>query len=176
MQQDETIRQGKNKRSSETTSSSHECQVSMAGIIKLARLRLLQSKSENTIDSYLDNLSVFNHPSGVHSTSSRANIDVVEFVLCLLVAAEKLSIQQFDLAKKGLSHCASFASAAGTLVQKVVHYFSEALGERIDIEKGNIDPERKIVDANEGFMNLHPIIQVAQFTRIQAIFGQYGII
>ncbi|KAH7676447.1 Transcription factor GRAS domain-containing protein [Dioscorea alata] len=60
----------------------------------------------------------------------------VELAGLLLAAAEKASNQQYDRSSNLLRQCMALSSSTGNTVQRVVHYFSDALQERIDQETG----------------------------------------
>lgn len=97
--------------------SSHEV-LSAEIILKVAKTKL-QKQSQN---------------EGINS-----NFEDLELVLTLTFAAEKILNQEFDVAEKLLGICPRVSAAAATPIQKVIRCFSEALREKIDIEKGQID-------------------------------------
>ncbi|KAL6179740.1 hypothetical protein ACLB2K_046411 [Fragaria x ananassa] len=104
----------------------------------------------------------------------------VEIAHLLLAAAEKVGYQQFERASRLLLQCEGIASFKGTLVQKVVCYFAEALRERIDIEtgmyasKGNQEMSHYVqgLGSNLAYIACHqevPFHPVLQFAAIQAM-------
>ncbi|KAJ8565833.1 hypothetical protein K7X08_008409 [Anisodus acutangulus] len=148
-------------------------------IMKLAGERFIQFSSNKFI-----NINNLLHPYGsaLLDLSPEDNQDV-ELVQILLAAAEKVSDQQYDRARKFLSQCQPLASNTGNPVQRVVSYFAQALGERIDRETGKLMP-RISAQTDElnniciesrfhvSFVALHqevPFTQVVHFTGIQAI-------
>ncbi|CAI9785129.1 unnamed protein product [Fraxinus pennsylvanica] len=142
--------------------------VSAVFIMKLARMRLHEDCSSYSIN-----------PFKFQSMISVDNLKDVELASNLLMAAENLSIQQFDSAEKFLKQCVLLASPCDSPLRGIVTYFTDALRERIDQERGRIDLERKIVDLEEYAMMFKsvflsceqklPLSQISQFTGMQAI-------
>uniref|UniRef100_A0A7N0UBR7 Uncharacterized protein n=1 Tax=Kalanchoe fedtschenkoi TaxID=63787 RepID=A0A7N0UBR7_KALFE len=107
----------------------------------------------------------------------------VELLVSLLSAAESVGNQQFERASRLLSQCEFLSSPDACTVQRVVHYFTEALRERIDRETGNFTSnyfkEKQACDLNEAmkygnpitlsFYQDIPLSQASHFTGIQAI-------
>lgn len=151
-----------------TLSFSSNPVVSAEFIMKLARMRLHEDCSLNSIN-----------PLKFQSGVSEENLKDMELASNLLMAAENFSIEQFDSAEKLLNQCVLFASPCDSPLRRVVTYFTEALRERIDRESGRIDLERKIVDVEEHalmfksvFLSCEqklPLSQISQFTGMQAI-------
>ncbi|KAM3358134.1 DELLA protein RGL1-like [Capsicum galapagoense] len=148
-------------------------------IMRLAGERFIQFSSNKFI-----NINNLLHPYGsaLSYLSTEDNQDV-ELAQILLAAAEKVSEQQYDRARKFLSQCQLLASKAGNTVQREVFYFAQALGERIDRETGILTPKIS-AETNElnsictaprlhaSHVALHqevPFTQVVHFTGIQAI-------
>ncbi|KAJ8766400.1 hypothetical protein K2173_022459 [Erythroxylum novogranatense] len=101
----------------------------------------------------------------------------------LLASSEKVGNQQFDRASRLLKECQCLASKTGNSVERVVHYFSEALQERIDRATGEFEQagyeKRKTVNIDEvttaptpdilASYRKVPFSQLIHFTGIQAI-------
>lgn len=154
-------------------------ELSTEEIIRIAGARFIQSSCEVVgIPSMLKN------PIGLSfselSDEAAKNVELVEF---LLASAEKVGHQQFERASRLLKYCDNFSSGTGNPVQRVVHYFSEALRERINLGTGRIsskgfwkkqssDLNQEMTTLNEASLACHeriPFFQVARFTGIQAI-------
>ncbi|GMI98888.1 hypothetical protein HRI_003558100 [Hibiscus trionum] len=84
-------------------------------------------------DMRYDDFSMIMHPFG-HALSGLSDDETkdVELVHLLLTAAEKVGYEQFERASRILSHSECMASDQANPVQRIVHYFAEALRERID--------------------------------------------
>lgn len=148
-------------------------------IMRLAGERFIQFSSNKFI-----NINNLLHPYGsaLSNLSPEDNQDV-ELAQILLAAAEKVSDQQYDRARKFLSQCQLAASNTGNPVQRAVFYFAQALGERIDRETGKLMPKicAETDELNNfciasrfhaSYVALHqevPFTQVVHFTGIQAI-------
>ncbi|KAI3470005.1 hypothetical protein Pfo_026668 [Paulownia fortunei] len=139
-----------NEQSPQTTCGTSGRQVPSAeSISKLADMKL--RKRSHGIDGLLS----LKEPIETHQDNDY-DVKEAELVLNLTLAAEKICNQDFNRAEKLLSSCHHVAVTSATPVQKVVHYFAEALRERIDIDKGLIDLERKTVQVEECPNSLHP--------------------
>ncbi|XP_060216792.1 DELLA protein RGL1-like [Lycium barbarum] len=148
-------------------------------IMRLAGERFIQFSSNKFI-----NINSLLHPYGsaLSDLSPEDNQDV-ELAQILLAAAEKVSDQQYDRARKFLGQCQPLASSTGNPVQRAVFYFAQALGEKIDRETGRLMPKNstKADELNSicvasrfdaSYLALHqevPFTQVVHFTGIQAI-------
>ncbi|XVE82257.1 hypothetical protein DITRI_Ditri15bG0133700 [Diplodiscus trichospermus] len=132
----------------------------------------------------IDNISIHDHPfnlsfSGLSDQEKRD----VELALLLLAAAENVASQQYDHASRLLKQRECMSLKTGNPVQRVVHYFSEALREKIERETGK--PSSKglrrtpLFDFDEAMMRPNlallafykelPFSQIAEFAGIQAI-------
>ncbi|KAG8372886.1 hypothetical protein BUALT_Bualt12G0113800 [Buddleja alternifolia] len=90
---------------------------------------------------------------------------------------------EFDSAEKLISKCVPFSAPADNPVQRVVKFFSEALREKVDVERGKIDVESTMVCIMESLLSYQPDVlacernlpcQVSQFTTIQVILDSAG--
>ncbi|OIT08035.1 PREDICTED: DELLA protein RGL1-like [Nicotiana attenuata] len=146
-------------------------------IMRLAGERFIQFSSNKFI-----NINNLLHPYGsaLSNLSQEDNQDV-ELAQILLAAAEKVSDQQYDRARKMLSQCQPHASNTGNPAQRAVFYFAQALEERIDRETGRLMPKPRVerdgsiciasrFDASHlEFHQEVPFTQVVHFTGIQAM-------
>ncbi|KAK6122586.1 hypothetical protein DH2020_043669 [Rehmannia glutinosa] len=156
-------------------------QLSAESIVQLAKMKLLEHTSQNTIE-----LHPVIYPSLPYSNLSRQNLKDVQLTFDLLNAVEKFSDKQFDCAEKLLTKCILLSSSAdnNNPVERVVKLFAEALRERVEIERGKIDLERTTFNIEENVLSHQLIIleceqklpssQVTQFTAIQAILDSIG--
>ncbi|XP_073135871.1 DELLA protein RGL1-like [Henckelia pumila] len=149
-------------------------------IIRLAAERFIQSTSQSR-----DEISFLSHPySSSILCHSVKDSEGVQLVHNLLSCAEKVGDQKYTSARKLLEECDRLGSSgAGSLVQRLVYYFTEALHERIDRETGRVTPKglgKKFDDPTEAlttsnnsaliaFHNKLPLSQVTKFAGIQAI-------
>ncbi|XP_039067671.1 DELLA protein RGL1-like [Hibiscus syriacus] len=62
------------------------------------------------------------------------DIKDIELVILLLASANEISNQRLDRASKFLNLCDFLSSNVGTTIQRVVHYFSKALRDKIERE------------------------------------------
>ncbi|KAF2289046.1 hypothetical protein GH714_025479 [Hevea brasiliensis] len=147
----------------------------------------MRAAGENFIQSFTkiaDVVSMLENPfdisfSGLPDEEAKK----VELAELLVPSAEKVSNQQYDSARTLLKHCDRLSSSTGNAVERVVHCFSKALGERIDRETGRITSQGlgkqqffNIDDAAKGptpnilasYQEV-PFSQVARFAGIQAI-------
>ncbi|WCJ23339.1 hypothetical protein M5689_005371 [Euphorbia peplus] len=104
----------------------------------------------------------------------------VQLGLVLIASAHKVSEKHYDEARRLLNLCDFLSSYNGNPVQKVVHYFTKALQERIARETGIISPgsetrkmlthSTKGVDAAFTSCCLQlPYIQISRFAAIEAV-------
>ncbi|PIN23236.1 hypothetical protein CDL12_04002 [Handroanthus impetiginosus] len=152
-----TIRSG-----SQGSNSNHRL-LSAESIMRIARNRILQPKSQKPVE-YL----------------SPENEMYLNLALCLLTAAEKFSLQQYDQAEELLIRVLS-ASRAGHPVERLVTCFGEDLRMKIYLQKGKTVREQETfcMDVEKAVMNLKvpirmceqrlAISQVTHFTGIQMI-------
>ncbi|XP_059630178.1 DELLA protein RGL2-like [Cornus florida] len=153
-------------------------ELSTGDIIRLGRARFLHHVTQWSDDPSML-IDPFKNPLCGYSYEVLRNVELVEI---LLASVEKVSNKQFDRAIKLLSKCEQMSSANGNPVERVVHYFAEALSERIDRETGKVSKEgdnRHAMEIEDAMTNLKPAFvvcleklpfcQVTQFTNIQAI-------
>ncbi|RDX74758.1 DELLA protein RGL2, partial [Mucuna pruriens] len=154
--------------------------LSTEDVMKIAGTRFIQSSSSETESSpFLET-----HPFGFYfSGLSDEEKEDVALAESLLASAEKVGYQQFERASKLLSHCESLSCKTGSPIKRIVHYFAEALRQRIGIETGRVSykdlQKGEIFDPVEAAKELNPTIvafyeelpfcQIALFTLIQAI-------
>ncbi|KAJ0979917.1 hypothetical protein J5N97_015391 [Dioscorea zingiberensis] len=101
-------------------------------VMKIAAAHYIQLSTDREGES-----SILMHPMGLtYAGLSEDEIKKVELAGLLLAAAEKASNQQYDRASNFLGECMALSSSTGNTVQRVVHYFANALQERIDRETG----------------------------------------
>ncbi|KAL5983545.1 hypothetical protein ACLOJK_017632 [Asimina triloba] len=113
----------------------------------------------------------------------------IDLVLLLLFSADKTDQQQLELAVALLEQCRDQSSNVGNPVERLVHYFSEALQERIErkmqfgswkqlpiAKAGSLSEdtteEEVMLSQHPGLLALRdilPFTEVLQFTAIQAI-------
>jgi len=151
--------------------------MSTEGIIRVAGARYTQYSSSH----WSDNFCIQTHPYGfdLNGLSEEENRDI-ELAQFLYVAAERVSLQQYERAKKLLLYCQWNSSITGNCVQRIVFHFAQALQERIEKETGRVikgsdkNEESELLDkmGSKKALMCHqklPFNQVMQFTGIQAI-------
>jgi len=154
--------------------------LSTEDVMRIAGTRFIQSSSsESEFLPFLES-----HPYGFSfSGLSDEEKEDVALAESLLASAAKVSNQQFERARKLLSHCESLSSKTGSPVKRVVHYFAEALLHRIDRETGrasskdlqkgqSFDPEEAAKELNPTIVAFYeelPFCQISIFTAVQAI-------
>ncbi|PKI63673.1 hypothetical protein CRG98_015922 [Punica granatum] len=152
--------------------------LSIEGIARLAGVKFVQGPS-STMDVH-SVLGPFGLAFAGLSDEEKQEVQLIEL---LLVCAEKVTYRQFDRARNLLNQCSYLFSNQGTPVQRLVHYFAEALHERIDRETGRLvlddfwkinelTRDLLVMNPNRSRIALHqeiPFSQVAQFTGLQAI-------
>ncbi|XVF38845.1 hypothetical protein REPUB_Repub20aG0137200 [Reevesia pubescens] len=155
-------------------------ELSAASLIEIARASFNKISSLECFD-----LSVLNKffDGGCFNLSGD-EIKDVELAVLLLVSADKVGNGQLDHARKFLNLCDFLSSNAGSSMQRMVHYFSKALREKIDGETGAttskaresreelFHPDETIVSLNPALITCSlklPFIQVTQFAGLQAI-------
>ncbi|KAL6177045.1 hypothetical protein ACLB2K_053677 [Fragaria x ananassa] len=145
-------------------------------VMRVAGARYVQFSSQGYEDFYMP----MHHFGYALSGLCEEETNDVEIAHLLLAAAEKVGYQQFERASRLLQQCEGIASFKGTLVQRVVCYFAEALRERIDIEtgmyasKGNQEMSHYVqgLGTNLAYIACHqdvPFHPVLQFAAIQAM-------
>ncbi|PON93208.1 GRAS transcription factor [Trema orientale] len=149
-------------------------------ILRIAGTRFIQSSSQPA-----DHVpSMLSHPfeSSFYGLSYEETKDV-ELVELLLSCAEKVGCQQFERGSKLLNQCYQLCSNRGNPVQRVVHYFCEALRERVDKETGRnialslltqqqFDPDKAMMTLKAQHYAFHqevPFSQLSLFAGLQAI-------
>ncbi|CAK8531565.1 unnamed protein product [Lathyrus sativus] len=159
----------------------NERKLSTTDIMKVAGTRFIQSSSSESSSSGL----ILNHPFGFSfSGLSDQEKEDVSLAESLLACAEKVGYQQFERARFFLPQIESLSSKTGNPVKRVVHYFAEALRQRIDRETGRVpvknmqkaeslfNPEEETKDLNPtllAFIEDLPFCKIAMFTCVQAI-------
>ncbi|KAI3459222.1 hypothetical protein Pfo_015885 [Paulownia fortunei] len=153
----------------ETTCNSSNYQVlSAESLVKFARTRYVVLPSEKTGN--------FLPPKGSaksHSNSCPRNVHCILFLRLRSFATDNLMMQ-----KSCLEVAIKLLQAQVLHFKKLSHHFAETLQERIGMEMGRIDLERRKLNV-EALMNMQPtslayeqelpICQVTQFTGIQVI-------
>ncbi|CAK8544410.1 unnamed protein product [Lathyrus sativus] len=151
--------------------------MSTEGIIRVAGARYTQHSSSHWSESSC----IQTHPYGfdLHGLSEEDSRDI-ELAQFLFSAAERVSFQQYERAKKLLFYCQWNSSFTGNSVQRIVFHFSQALQERIEKETGGMIKGSEKNEESEllGKMDTKkalvchqkiPFNQVMQFIGIQAI-------
>ncbi|KAK6254390.1 hypothetical protein SCA6_015695 [Theobroma cacao] len=148
-------------------------------IMRVAGEMFIQSSYQT-----IDNISMLDHPFNLSfSGLSDQEIKDVELAGLLLAAAEKVGYQQYDRASRLLKQCDYMTFKTGNPVQRSVHYFAEALREKIERETGSASSKglrrKPLFNLDEATMSLNPttlachgelpFCQITQFTGIQAI-------
>ncbi|KAL8245024.1 hypothetical protein R6Q59_011282 [Mikania micrantha] len=107
--------------------------ISTDAIIRLGGERFIQSCSSTLLNDISNPI----HPYG-SSFSGLSDLEVkdVQLIENLLLSAEKVTQQQFERSIKLLDWCDMLSSRSGNTIQRLVHYFSKALREKIDKETG----------------------------------------
>lgn len=158
---------------------------------KLSTLAILRLAGENFIhtsnSTAKGELSTLSHPYASSFLGlSKEDINDVQLVQHLLAAAEKVGEKKFHRAGKFLKKCKKLSFDKGNPVQRLVHYFSGALHERIDRETGRSRSqgtgrmltkyvENTLATINSTVLALQkavPFSYVSQFAGIQAIIEQ----
>ncbi|GLT28954.1 hypothetical protein SLA2020_038540 [Shorea laevis] len=155
--------------------------LSTVDIIEIARAHVNRFTFQDIVDISMVN-SFF---CGDCFDLSDKEIKDVELVVLLLASAEKVSKQQFDQASRILKVCDFLSSNNGSSVQRMVHYYTKALQEKIDQETGantsNIRETKNggllLSDENTVCMKpalikcyeMLPFVQVSVLAGIQAI-------
>ncbi|GAA0163717.1 hypothetical protein Leryth_017317 [Lithospermum erythrorhizon] len=158
---------------------SSDKKISTADIMKIARAKLPQYKSQNS-DLLSSIITAFDSHSGLSSEDN----DDIQLALLLQASAERVALQQFERAQRYLMMCNCWASQTGNPVQRVAYYFAEALKEKIGRETGTIPPltdgERENKMDAEELIHSHiqaiitiqeklPFTRIIQYTGMQSI-------
>ena len=122
-------------------------------------MRKAGEKFIHSFSQTADGLSILSHAFGFsfYGLSNEEAKDV-ELAESLFTAAGKVACQQFDRASKLLNRCDQWSSNTGNPVQRLVYYFSKAVGRRIDRETGRITLKGlgKSFDLHEAFDETKP--------------------
>ncbi|KAI3522671.1 hypothetical protein L1887_00633 [Cichorium endivia] len=153
--------------------------LSTDAVIRLGGERFIQSCS-----SSMNDISMPSHPYGTSfSGFSDQEARDIELIQNLLLSAEKVTQQQFQRSSKLLDWCDALSSSSGNPIQRLVHYYSKALREKIASETRIISshgPGKNHVDNIEGRMMTPnpttvsiyqklPFFQAGQFSGVQAL-------
>ncbi|KAI3706875.1 hypothetical protein L6452_24909 [Arctium lappa] len=153
--------------------------LSTDGVIRLGGERFVQSRSSTVSD-----ISMPSHPYSVSfSGLSEREAKDVELIENLLLSAEKVAQHQFERSSKLLDWCDGSSYSLGNPIQRLVHYFSKALREKIARETGRIaiygsgkqhlsEMEGKMTTPNPTIISIYqklPFYQVGQFSGVQAL-------
>ncbi|KAL0393317.1 UNVERIFIED_CONTAM: GRAS family protein RAM1 [Sesamum radiatum] len=160
------------------TTHSRSSMMSTEKIIELAAENFIQSMSKSK------EISTVSHPypSSMTLGCSADDLKAIQLVQNLLLSAERVDEKKYECARKLLEECDRMSSSAGTPIQRLVFYFTEALYEKIDRETGSVSPKgmgNKILHPLEDLqlttrfrISLHktqPLSQIAQFAGMQTV-------
>ncbi|KAM0001596.1 putative transcription factor GRAS family [Helianthus debilis subsp. tardiflorus] len=162
--------------------------ISTEAVIRLGGERFIQSCSST---SSMNDISIASHPYGSSFTGlSDQEVKDVQLIENLLLSAEKVTHQQYERSIKLLDWCDDMSCSSGTPIQRLVHYFSKALREKVDKETGrassggsgkkdveNLVRRVALVDGVSGSKNVHVIdLSIKQGTHctilMQALVSQ----
>ncbi|KAJ0714929.1 putative transcription factor GRAS family [Helianthus annuus] len=150
--------------------------ISTEAVIRLGGERFIQSCSSTS--------SIVSHPYGSSfSGLSDQELKDVQLIENLLLSAEKVTHKQFEQSIKLLDWCDVMSCSSGNPIQRLVHYFSKALREKVDKETGRVsscgsgkkDVEnlvRRVVSSNATAPLLYeksPLFQAGCFSGVQAL-------
>ncbi|KAK6146230.1 hypothetical protein DH2020_020099 [Rehmannia glutinosa] len=143
-------------------------------IIELAVEKFIQSLSQS------EEIATISHP--YPSSFLGHDSKEVELVQNLLLCAEKVGDKKYECSSKLLEEFDKISSSQGTPIQRLVHYFTEALYEKIDRETGTKTPKGlgKIVFSDPEALRCTssfliathdklPFSQITKFSGIQAV-------
>ncbi|CAN1281508.1 DELLA protein RGL2 [Linum perenne] len=146
--------------------------------IQVAKARFLQLSLQHRVD--VSKLKHFFDASQFNLSGEE--IKDVELLLLLLASSHKLASRQLDQTIKFLSWCQFLSSATGTSVQRLVHYFTKSLQEKIGIksnggewefaEQQQLNPTETSSCSNSSLIACSlqlPHVQVTQFAGIQTV-------
>lgn len=89
-----------------------------------------------SFDNHVDVCTLNNFFSCASFGLSVKEIKDVELAILLLASAENVSYRQYDKASKLLKLCGFLSSNTGNSVQRLVHYFTKSLEEKVNRETG----------------------------------------
>ncbi|CAH1451833.1 unnamed protein product [Lactuca virosa] len=153
--------------------------LSTDAVIRLGGENFIQSCS-----SSINDMSMPSHPySSSFSVFSNQKAKDIELIQNLLLSAQKVSQQQFERSIKLLNWCDTLSSSSGNAIQRLVHYFSKALRQKIANETGRISfhgPGKEHVDyieertlsPNPTSVSVYqklPFFQAGKFSGVQAL-------
>ncbi|KAJ9554987.1 hypothetical protein OSB04_009601 [Centaurea solstitialis] len=153
--------------------------LSTDGVIRLGAERFVQSRS-----STMNDVTMPSHPYGASfSGISDREAKDVELIENLLLSAEKVEQRQFERSSKLLDWCDGLSYSLGNPIQRLVHYFSKALREKITRETGRMsvhgsakkqlsEMEGKMTTPNPTIISIYqklPFFQAGQFSAVQAL-------
>ncbi|PWA53470.1 transcription factor GRAS [Artemisia annua] len=149
-----------------------------------ARIRMAGQQFIDSYSSKINKDCELSHPFLVSSSGlSDDETKDIELLLTLLVSAEKTSQRQFDHASKLIDFCNKHSSSEGNTVERLVHYFSEGIREKINREMGKVagegldtmnmnDLQRALISVDADILAFHqkqPLFQVCEFSAMQTI-------
>ncbi|KAL0368175.1 UNVERIFIED_CONTAM: Scarecrow-like protein 18 [Sesamum calycinum] len=119
------------------TTHSRSSMMSTEKIIELAAENFIQSMSKSK------EISTVSHPypSSMTLGCSADDLKAIQLVQNLLLSAERVDEKKYECARKLLEECDRMSSSAGTPIQRLVFYFTEALYEKIDRQTGSVSPK-----------------------------------
>lgn len=153
--------------------------LSTDAVIRLGGEKFIQSFSSSMKD-----VSMLSHPYGTSfSGLSDQELQDVHLIENLLLSAEKVAQQQFERSTKLLERCDMLSSSLGNPIQRLVHYFSKALCEKIENETGRIlirgsgkklvdDMHERMMTPNQSTIAVYqslPFFQAGMFSGVQAL-------
>lgn len=145
-------------------SSSTGYEMRSAALSTEATIRLAAEKFILSMPRSSNELSMLNHlyPS-LLSPHFGVDSEEVQLVQNLLLSAHKVAQHEHEHEQglKFLKECDKQSSFAGTPIQRLVFYFSEALYEKIAAETGRVLPEHS--------KKKHPLPQISKLVGIQAV-------
>uniref|UniRef100_A0A7N0UHC5 Uncharacterized protein n=1 Tax=Kalanchoe fedtschenkoi TaxID=63787 RepID=A0A7N0UHC5_KALFE len=154
-------------------------------VFRVAGERFIREKFIQSSSSGEGDPCRFRHSADVYySGSSAEQVNDAELAGCLFSTAESVALEQFARATKLLNYCDVLSSCNGNTVQRLVRYFSEALRERIDRQRGNFSSEglskQPKIDVKDASVSSHPVILTCHrkipFTRTLHLAGIQAII
>ncbi|WCJ23337.1 hypothetical protein M5689_005369 [Euphorbia peplus] len=158
----------------------------MAGVNRLSTHEIMKVSKETfrklSSQQYIDISTVQKFFGCAQFDLSDEEVKDVQLALVLMASAHKVSDKNFDDARRLLNLCDFLSSCKGTSVQRVVHYFTKALQERIGRETGTISPgskEAKLFHPHHPTKGVDPAfiscclqlpcIRISHFAAIQAV-------
>nr|XP_043623001.1 DELLA protein GAI1-like [Erigeron canadensis] len=147
-----------------------------------ARIRMAGQHFIDFYSSKADEISDLSHPFPISfSGLSEDAAKDVELLITLLYSAEKTSQGKCEQASKLIELCNNTSSNEGNPVQRLVHYFSQAIMEKINREMGKVAKAGldNMCDLEDALMNVEeclflfyrrvPFAQVCQFSSMRTI-------